>query len=173
MSTTTAQIGMGGALKEGSSNEWFTPPHIFEALGLDFDLDPCAPLGGVPWVPAARSYSIHDDGLAQPWQGRIWLNPPYGREAPKWVGRLAEHGDGIALLFTRTDAAWAQSALKRCQAVCFIAGRLSFLDGSGRSRKGHNAANGSMLLAYGSECAKAVLGCGLGVAYRTCEVQQP
>lgn len=161
-----AQIGMGGALNKGSSAEWWTPPHIFEALELNFDLDPCAPPGGVPWIPAKRSFSIHDNGLAQPWEGRVFLNPPYGRETAKWVGRLAEHGNGIALVFVRTDAAWAQSALRAADVVCFIAGRLSFKDGSGQqARKGHNAANGSMLLAYGPECTEAVLGCGLGVAF--------
>jgi hypothetical protein len=163
----TATIGMGGALHDPTvrSVEWWTPPHIFEALGLQFDLDPCAPIGGVPWIPATRSYSILDDGLSQPWRDRVFLNPPYGRETAKWVGRLAEHGNGVALVFTRTDAKWAQAAMRQADAVCFLAGRLSFHDGSGRIRKGHNAANGSMLLAYGEECADAVLDCGLGVAY--------
>jgi hypothetical protein len=35
-------------LAVGSSVEWYTPPEIFEALGLTFDLDPCAPPGGLP-----------------------------------------------------------------------------------------------------------------------------
>lgn len=160
-----ATIGMGGALRNDSSVEWWTPPHIFEALGIDFDLDPCAPPGGVPWIPAAHSYSVRDCGLAQPWEGRVWLNPPYGREARKWIGKLADHGNGIALVFVRSDARWGQEAMNRARAVCFIAGRLSFVDGSGVDRKGHNAANGSMLLAYGPECAKAVMSCGLGVVY--------
>lgn len=162
---STATIGMGGALHNGASAEWWTPPHIFEALGVAFDLDPCAPPGGVPWVPAAAHYSVHDDGLAQSWHGRVFLNPPYGRETAKWVARLVEHGNGIALVFTRTDAKWAQEAMKLADAVCFIAGRLSFHDGTGKARKGHSAANGSMLLAYGQECAKAVLDRDLGVSF--------
>jgi len=163
--TDTATIGMGGALNSGTSVEWWTPPHIFDALGLDFDLDPAAPIGGAPHVPAERHFSIHNNGLAQPWEGRIWLNPPYGREAARWVGRLAEHGNGVALVFNRADAAWCQSALRAASAACLIAGRLSFIDGTGRTRKGHNAANGSMLLAFGEECARAVLDCGLGVCF--------
>ena len=35
----------------GATSEWFTPPEIFDALGLTFDLDPCSP-GAGHWVPA-------------------------------------------------------------------------------------------------------------------------
>jgi hypothetical protein len=71
-----ALCGMGGALHdpERRSIEWFTPPHIFAKLLLTFDLDPCAPAGGVPWIPARRHFSIEDDGLAQEWHGRVWLS---------------------------------------------------------------------------------------------------
>lgn len=47
--------------QQGNSVEWYTPPEIFDALGLRFDLDPAAPPGGVPWVPATRHLS--KDGL--------------------------------------------------------------------------------------------------------------
>jgi hypothetical protein len=77
-----------------STDEWFTPPEVFDALGIDFDLDPAAPPSGVPWIPANRHFSKADDGLTQPWTGRVWLNPPYGRETRRWLARLAEHGDG-------------------------------------------------------------------------------
>jgi DNA N-6-adenine-methyltransferase (Dam) len=159
-------LGMGGALHSGTSAEWWTPPHIFDALGLDFSLDPCAPAGGVPWVPAREVLSIDQDGLSCPWLGRVWLNPPYGRETPRWVDRLIAHGDGVALVFARVDAAWAQRALTAAGAVCFIAGRLSFLDGRLQDRVGHNAAASSMLLGFGEECSRAVATCGLGVVAR-------
>ncbi len=95
---------MGGHARgyEGRTVEWYTPPGIFEALGLKFDLDPCAPACGLPWIPAARFYSLPDDGLVKPWEGRVWVNPPYGPHAAKWMRRLAAHGDGIALVFART-----------------------------------------------------------------------
>lgn len=148
---------------EHTHSEWYTPPHIFEALSLQFDLDPCAPRGGIPWIPAFRHYSIEDDGLSQSWYGRVWLNPPYGREAPRWVDRLIEHGNGVALVFARVDAAWAQRAIKAADAVCLVAGRISFISGNGPIAKGHNAAAPSMLLGFGPHCAQAVAHCGLGL----------
>lgn len=150
------------------SHEWYTPPRVFAALGLEFDLDPCAPpLPLAPWIPARRRLSLPVDGLGESWCGRVWLNPPYGRESARWVGRLADHGDGIALVFTRVDTPWAQSALEISDAVCFVRGRIDFLAGPGaplgRSDKRSRAGAPSMLLAFGATCATAVNKSGLGV----------
>jgi hypothetical protein len=62
----------------GATVEWYTPPEVFERLGLTFDLDPCAPAIGAEWIPAAKRYAIEagDNGLWLPWIGRVWLNPP-------------------------------------------------------------------------------------------------
>lgn len=159
-------MSMGGALKPDEiSVEWYTPPHVFEALGLTFDLDPCAPKGGVAWVPAAGHFSIEDDGLSQPWAGRVWLNPPYGAATARWVERLQRHGDGLALVFARTDTAWAQRAIASAAAVCFVTGRLSFIAGNRIDQRGHNAAAASMLLAYGETCAEALRAAGLGLTF--------
>jgi hypothetical protein len=60
-----------------TSDEWFTPKWIFDSMpGVVFDLDPAAPPGGVPWIPARCHYSKVDDGLSQPWYGLCWLNAP-------------------------------------------------------------------------------------------------
>ena len=56
----------------GEASEWFTPPEIFDALRLTFDVDPCSP-GPGHWVPARR-----DVGLVQPWRGLTFMNPPFG-----------------------------------------------------------------------------------------------
>ena len=62
---------------KNSSDEWYTPPSIFESLG-PFDLDPCAPVKPL-WKIAKVNYSKLDDGLSHEWHGRVWLNPPYHR----------------------------------------------------------------------------------------------
>lgn len=67
-------MGLSAHQKNGGHDEWLTPPEILRALG-EFDLDPCAPVVR-PWETAARHYTVQDDGLALPWEGRVWCNPP-------------------------------------------------------------------------------------------------
>lgn len=93
--------------------EWYTPAHIVTAvvdvLGV-IDLDPCADPGR--GIPAGKHFIASDDGLAQEWHGRIYMNPPYGREIGEWVEKLAaEHAAGrvkeaIALVPARVDTTW-------------------------------------------------------------------
>jgi phage N-6-adenine-methyltransferase len=151
-----------GRLEVGSSVEWYTPPEIFDALGVRFGLDPCAPPGGLPWAPVERYYSARDDGLAQEWHGRVWLNPPYGRGIERWMRRLAAHANGIALVHSRTGTAWWREALASATAVCFIAGRVRFIDGRTGNRPPGASPEPLVLLAYGLECATAVMRSGLG-----------
>lgn len=147
----------------GTTDEWYTPPSVFESLGIDFDLDPAAPRGGVPWIPATRHYSQEDDGLAQPWAGRIWLNPPYGRATATWLKRLADHGDGIALVFARTGTRWFHEQATRATALCFVAGNLSFVRGDGEEAS--SAPAPSLLIAYGLPCALALSESSLGQTF--------
>lgn len=87
-----------------ANDELYTPKHIFDALGVEFDLDVCAPVGGVDWIPAKKSFSQVDDGLAQDWYGRVWMNPPFS-QATKWVDKWLNHGDGFALV-VYSKSAW-------------------------------------------------------------------
>ena len=128
------------------SDDWLTPPELIRRLGL-FDLDPCCPKL-MPWSTAKRQFTKADDGLAQPWEGRVWLNPPYSREATKWLAKMAAHKNGIALTFARTETRWfVQHVWKASVACLFIYGRLHFhrLDGS---RAPANAGAPSVLVAY-------------------------
>lgn len=148
----------------GETVEWYTPPGIFERLGLEFDLDPCSPPGGLPWVPARRHYSARDDGLLQSWEGRVWMNPPYGPHTEAWMRKLTAHGDGIALVFARTETRWFHETVGCSDAVCFVAGRISFVAGDGREET-NGAAAPSCLVAYGRECAEALAASGLGMTF--------
>lgn len=129
-------------------DEWLTPPEIIRALG-NFDLDPCAPVCR-PWNTADRHYTMHDNGLNKPWQGRVFLNPPYGTETGKWLKRLVDHGDGIALIFARTETKiFFEHVWHRAAAVFFFEGRLHFHHVDGR-RAAANAGAPSCLVAYGA-----------------------
>jgi hypothetical protein len=125
-----------------------------------FDLDPCASLTQ-PWPTAVKSYTVKDNGLLQVWQGRVWLNPPYGLIATQWLRRLAEHGNGIALIFARveTDMFFSQ-VWERADALRFIRGRLYFHRPDG-TRAPYNSGAPSVLIAYGLENASALRDCGI------------
>ncbi len=155
-------MSMGGHQSAAMlKDEWLTPPHIVKALGL-FDLDPCAPHESRrPWDMASRHYSAEDDGLSQPWEGRVWCNPPYGLEAAKWLDRLANHGNGIALIFARTETAmFFEHVWGKADAVLFLRGRLHFhhVDGA---RAAANAGAPSVLVAYGEHNVQALRDSGI------------
>lgn len=78
------------------SDERFTPRWLFDALGETFDLDPAAPVEGGDHVPAAARFTRLDDGLAQPWHGFVWLNPPFS-QSTAWADRFQGHGHGLWL----------------------------------------------------------------------------
>lgn len=80
-----------------TSDDYYTPRWVFDRMGITFDLDVAAPPGGVDWIPAAQYLTQADDGLASPWVGRVWMNPPYSDVWP-WVRRFTEHGNGVCLL---------------------------------------------------------------------------
>lgn len=84
-------------------------------MGITFDLDVCAPPGGIPWVPAARFYTMEDDGLAQPWEGRVWMNPPYSSVTP-WWDRFTEHRNGVCLL-PMAKSLWLNRVMAEAEAV--------------------------------------------------------
>lgn len=159
-----AHTGANSTVYEQNGIEWYTPPGIFEALGVSFDVDVCAPKEGLSWIPAARSFSIEDEGLTQPWVGRVWMNPPYGRQTGDWMHRLADHGNGIALVFARVDTGWWHDTVSAATLVCFIRGRLSFVDRYQQPAPS-NANAPSALVAYGRECAEAVARAGLGMMF--------
>ena len=84
------------------TDETYTPPWLFDILGVQFDLDVASPVEPLSWhIPAHNRYTIEDNALEQPWHGKVWMNPPYSKATP-WVSRFLEHNNGIALLpFTR------------------------------------------------------------------------
>lgn len=145
--------------------EWLTPPGIIEALG-PFDLDPCAPISQ-PYPTAAKVFTRLDNGLIQNWgEARVWLNPPYtSGEVEKWLGRMAEHDRGTALIFARTETeGFHRHVWERCSALLFLEGRINFHYPDGRRAKA-NAGAPSVLCAYGMDDADVLAYCGMKGAF--------
>ncbi len=99
-------------------DEQYTPKFVFDALGITFDLDVCAPIDHKDHVPAYRRLTIHEDGLQSAWQGLVWMNPPYSKAAP-WVDKFLTHCNGIALL-PFSKAYWMIELWNKAEAICPI-----------------------------------------------------
>lgn len=110
-----------------------TPQAFFNAVEErygPFDLDVCATLAN---AKCKEFYTPDQDGLRQAWRGRVWCNPPYGREIGRWVERAVIATQGILsaqlavmLLPSRTDTAWWHDWVQPNAEVEFLRGRLRF-----------------------------------------------
>lgn len=148
----------------GQSDDWYTPPHIFAALGLMFDLDPCSP-GPGHWVPARKVYTKGDDGLAQPWHGLVFMNPPFGTRYGHlpWLVKFFDHGNGIAIVRAYTSSDWWHAYMPRAEAILFPAGKTKFIrpDGTVGKAPGH----GVVLVGMGEVARAALARSGLGMLW--------
>ncbi len=143
------------------TTEYETPHDLFDQLDKEFGpftLDPCGQREhySVCRVMGNRGHFYDGsteamDGLLQPWKAeRVFLNPPYGREMPRWIERgVAQLECGnitgllLALIPARTDTKmWQKYVLSeitelqdwtpsrelhpRLCAVRFLPGRLKF-----------------------------------------------
>ena len=149
----------GSRNKEGNpkNDEFYTPAFIFDALGLKYDVDVCAPTDGVPWIPAAKHYSIADDGLAQEWQGLVWCNPPYSNPTP-WVDKFMANTNGVALVPT-SKARWFKRLWQEADGILMLDSAFKFerIDGQ-RS----DIFMPTVLISMGEQATNALKSSGLG-----------
>lgn len=151
----------------GKTDEWYTPPHVFDALGCLFDLDVASPgLDVTPWIPAEVCLMAGDDSLRLNWTGFVWMNPPFGGrgEIEPWLEKFFRHGSGIALTPDRTSAPWWQRQAAKADAILFVAPKLKFIGADGKP--GNSPAQGTTLMAAGSrgvEALQRAAAAGLGI----------
>lgn len=135
------QVAEGGRRRRSpmltsDSVEWYTPVPLFERAVESygpFDLDPAADPRSPLWPLVERHWTVTDDGLAQPWVGRVWCNPPYGRQIGRWTAKAAEEfGAGrasrvVMLVPARPDTRWWNDALDAGAVPEFLRGRVRFV----------------------------------------------
>lgn len=124
-------------------NEWYTPPNIIEAARLamgSIDLDPASSEIANRTVRAGKFYTAADDGLAQPWHGNVWLNPPYSRPLiDQYAARLAasfrdkQINQACALVNNATETNWFLEMGLYASALCLLARRVKFIDVHGNA----------------------------------------
>jgi len=122
-------------------NEWYTPPEYIESANKvmgDIDLDPASSDIANKIVNAAIYYSKDNDGLNKPWEGKVWMNPPYASDLiKKFAVKFASHvidneiTEGIALVNNATETIWFKALIDCASAVVFTTGRVKFLDPQG------------------------------------------
>ena len=116
-------------LFQSNKMDWGTPQAFFDLLDREFEftLDACASAGN---AKCRRYWTQEDDALKQTWPGRVWCNPPYGRDIGDWVRKAFQEslrGSIVVLLIpARTDTAYWHNYVMRAAEVRFVRGRLTF-----------------------------------------------
>lgn len=126
------RLGIGTRPDWWTSDEWETPQAIVDGLEQEFgpfDLDPCA---REETAKAPLYYTKEDNGLLQPWQGKVWLNPPYSNPKP-WCQKATDETQAgradlvVALLPAATDTGWFHDLVLPYAEVRYLRGRIRFL----------------------------------------------
>lgn len=113
-------------------DDWETPQELFDELNKkhNFTLDAAATDKN---AKLPNYYTIEDDALTQKWEGRVFVNPPYGREIKHWVKKayeesLKQHNEKVVMLIpSRTDTIyWHDYIFGKAKEIDFLRGRLKF-----------------------------------------------
>ena len=137
---------------ERTSDDYLTPRWVFDTLDLTFDLDVAAP----PWdthVPAIRKYTQADDGLTAPWEGRVWMNPPWSSPA-RWVDRFLEHRHGIAVV-PWNKSQWVITLWEEAEGVALPRSWFAW-PGPGGDGRDSSVWISWFFAAFGDECVEAI-----------------
>lgn len=139
-------------IADSDGDSWYTPTWLFDQLDLTFDMDVCAPRKPEQrTVPAQRYLTEDDDGLATPWEGLVWCNPPYS-QPEAWADRMIAHGNGVLLIHMPNNAKWAVRAQHAATAARLIQSMHFIRPNGATQRPGYSL----MLLAYGQAAAASL-----------------
>lgn len=122
-------------------NEWYTPEYLIDSARIamgNIDLDPASSKIANMKVGAKKYYDDEDNGLNKKWYGNIWLNPPYSQPlisqfSEKINTEINNFTQACILTNNATETEWYQNILINASAVCFLKGRVKFLDIVGKA----------------------------------------
>jgi phage N-6-adenine-methyltransferase len=126
--TVTDHITHDGAHEHVGTDRWQTPADLFAVLDEEFrfELDVCALADN---ATCDHYYTPDIDGLKQPWRGRCWMNPPYGKTIAAWIAKASESAKKgavvVSLLPVHTETGWWWDHCRQAE-IRFIRGRLRF-----------------------------------------------
>ena len=121
------------------NNEWYTPSLYIEKARIvmgGIDLDPASCPLAQETVQAKHIFSLEDDGLSHSWLGKVWMNPPYGRDLiGKFMLKMANEfscghvSSAIVLVNNATDTKWFNILSEHASSLCLVKKRIRFHDG--------------------------------------------
>lgn len=126
------------------SERWRTPPIYLDAVRevlVEIDLDPASCHQAQATVKARRYMTSSDDGLKQSWFGRVYVNPPYGKNGSQsnqaiWSLKMIQEyeagnvTEGILLVNAQTSEKWFQRLWN--YPICFTNHRIKFINPEGK-----------------------------------------
>lgn len=161
----------------GATSEWYTPKYVFDAMGVEFDMDVASPgRAVVPWIPAARHITKDDDNPS--WSGFLWMNPPFGGRngITPWLDRFffGDVDNGVCLTPDRTSAPWWQRYAPMAERILFVAPKIKFVAADGGT--GNSPAQGTTLMSIGERGNLALENAArnlLGMLFIPCQQAAP
>lgn len=132
---TDTRTQQRGTLTSQETSEWYTPAWciglVRQVLG-NIDLDPASNQDANAIVQARYFYGEQDNGLALPWRGKVFLNPPYNGNARQWSRHLVDQyetgnvTEAILLVFAKVGYTWFEELFDRYPVV-FVRERIRFV----------------------------------------------
>jgi ParB family chromosome partitioning protein len=140
--------------------EWYTPSKFVDAarntMG-SIDLDPASSDIANIIVHATKYFTKEDNGLIRPWFGNVWMNPPYNNSlvvefTEKLIKELPNIEQACVLVNNATETRWFQKILNHSDAICFVKGRIKFLDVNGETTG--SSLQGQVIMYFGIDVEK-------------------
>jgi len=113
--------------EQRTSDDYWTPKWIFDSLGIEFDLDVACPPEGPMHTPCKSFYTQETDGLASPWHGIVFMNPPFSHCSP-WAHKFIDHRNGIAIT-VQSKSKWADRLWQEADGIVLMKSNMGFVQG--------------------------------------------